>query len=81
MQIFYRAGLRDAVHAEIGLMPQLGDIVRPRLHKGIEELSSDEKFGESGAGLETLASGGMHSLCIDERGYVSLKPPLSFHSY
>lgn len=49
---------------------QLGDIVRPRLHIEIQDLSTKGSLGEPNAGLEAVACGGMHSLCIDELGRV-----------
>lgn len=47
----------------------LDEIKRPRLHSWIEEKNRAGKLGEHG--LEMVAAGGMHTIAIDSRGYVS----------
>lgn len=43
---------------------------RPRRSHYVERKITEGAFGEVGAGLETIAAGGMHSLMVDERGTV-----------
>ena len=47
----------------------LDEIKRPRLHSWIEEKNKAGKLGEHG--IEMVAAGGMHTIAIDSRGYVS----------
>ena len=49
----------------------LDELQRPQRNKLVEKMSEDGKFGAKGAGLETVAAGGMSSLFIDEQGTVS----------
>lgn len=55
----------------------LGEFEKPQRNKLVEQKSEDGEFGEEGAGLETVAAGGMYSLFIDEKGTVriSTSPP------
>lgn len=48
----------------------LGEFEKPQRNKLVEQKSEDGEFGEEGAGLETVAAGGMYSLLIDEKGTV-----------
>jgi regulator of chromosome condensation len=49
----------------------LGEIQKPRKQAWAEKQMEEGTFGEVGAGLESVAGGGMHTLFIDEKGTVS----------
>jgi regulator of chromosome condensation len=49
----------------------LGEFPKPKRNLWIEEQIKEGTFGDEGAGLETVAAGGLHSLLIDEKGTVS----------
>jgi len=56
---------------QFGLGPDvLDEIGRPKLHSWIEEAIKEGKFGEKGAGFETLVAGGMHSIAVSPNGKV-----------
>jgi regulator of chromosome condensation len=44
---------------------------KPKRNTWVEQKIDEDAFGEDGAGLESIAAGGMHTLFIDERGTVS----------
>ncbi|KDQ13965.1 hypothetical protein BOTBODRAFT_110732 [Botryobasidium botryosum FD-172 SS1] len=48
----------------------MGEFARPRLHTWFDEAIKEGKLGEEGAGVESVAAGGMHTLVIDEAGKV-----------
>ncbi|KAL1660141.1 regulator of chromosome condensation 1/beta-lactamase-inhibitor protein II [Schizophyllum commune] len=48
----------------------LGEFDKPKKNAWVEEGIEDGKFGEEGAGIESVASGGLHSVFVDERGTV-----------
>ncbi|KAG6821527.1 hypothetical protein H0H93_000036 [Arthromyces matolae] len=48
----------------------LGQHDKPRRNQWIEEEMGKDTFGANGAGLETVAGGGLHTLFIDEKGTV-----------
>ena len=50
---------------------QLNEFERPQRNKVVEEKMDNGEFGEEGAGLETVAAGGLFSLFVDEKGTVS----------
>lgn len=50
---------------------ELGELSKPKKNKWVEEGMEDGKFGSNGAGLESIAAGGLHTLFIDETGTVS----------
>ena len=57
---------------QFGLGPNvLDEISKPRKSSWAEKEMDTGTFGEPGAGLESVAGGGMHSLFIDEKGTVS----------
>ncbi len=57
---------------QFGLGPDiLQELEKPRKHTWVEQQIQAGTFGEVGAGLETIAGGGMHTLFIDEKGTVS----------
>ncbi|KAI0700728.1 regulator of chromosome condensation 1/beta-lactamase-inhibitor protein II [Cytidiella melzeri] len=49
---------------------QLGEFKKPRKNTLVEEMMKSGKFGAKGAGIVTLAAGGMSSLFVDEAGTV-----------
>jgi regulator of chromosome condensation len=49
----------------------LGELPKPKRSLWIEEQIKEGTLGGEGAGLETVAAGGLHSLLIDEKGTVS----------
>ncbi|WVQ83752.1 hypothetical protein IAT38_005896 [Cryptococcus sp. DSM 104549] len=59
---------------QFGLGPdELDEIARPKLHSWFEEQVEEgtlSRDGKPGGGLETVSSGGMHTLAIDEGGRV-----------
>ncbi|KZV91503.1 RCC1/BLIP-II protein [Exidia glandulosa HHB12029] len=52
----------------LGVLPN--NITRPRLHAWFEDAVAKGILGGDGAGVETAAAGGMHTLVIDEAGKV-----------
>lgn len=61
---------------QFGLGPDVMDeIGRPKLHSWIEEAIQEGKFGEKGAGFETLVAGGMHSIAVSPNGKVCTETP------
>ena len=58
---------------QFGMGPDyLGEFDKPKKNAWVEEGIEDGKFGEEGAGIESVASGGLHSVFVDERGTVSV---------
>ncbi|KAL0573115.1 hypothetical protein V5O48_008837 [Marasmius crinis-equi] len=56
---------------QFGLGPDLLDeLDKPKKHTWAEQQMVAGTFGEEGAGLETVAAGGMHSLFVDEKGTI-----------
>ncbi|KIY69747.1 RCC1/BLIP-II protein [Cylindrobasidium torrendii FP15055 ss-10] len=56
---------------QFGMGPDvLCEIDKPKKHPWAEEQMTKGTFGSEGAGLESAAAGGMHSLFIDEAGTV-----------
>ncbi len=49
----------------------LSEIKRPRLHVWVEEKNKDGELGPQG--IEMIAAGGMHTVAVDSRGYVSVR--------
>lgn len=50
----------------------LREFSKPALHTWVEQARQGQTLGLSdGAGIETMATGGMHTLAIDEVGKVS----------
>jgi hypothetical protein len=49
----------------------LGDYDKPTRNKLVEEKITQGTFGGEGAGIESVASGGLHTLFVDEAGKVS----------
>jgi regulator of chromosome condensation len=47
-----------------------GEISKPKRSTWAESKMGEGAFGGAGAGLESIASGGMHSLFVDETGKV-----------
>jgi regulator of chromosome condensation len=48
-----------------------GELEKPTRNKLVEEMINEGgAFGEDGAGIEFVASGGMHTLFVDEKGAV-----------
>ncbi|KAF8897848.1 regulator of chromosome condensation 1/beta-lactamase-inhibitor protein II [Infundibulicybe gibba] len=48
----------------------LGELDKPKRNIWVEEQIEEGTFGEEGAGLESIAAGGLHSILIDEKGKV-----------
>ncbi|PWN38779.1 RCC1/BLIP-II [Ceraceosorus guamensis] len=46
----------------------LGEIVRPRLHVGFNEMNAQKEIGS--LGIEQIAAGGMHTLAVDNLGRI-----------
>ncbi|OSX66809.1 hypothetical protein POSPLADRAFT_1128891 [Postia placenta MAD-698-R-SB12] len=65
-------GLGDA--GQLGLSLDLAEnipiIRKPRCNRYVEQKMAENALGGVGAGLETVAAGGMHSLMVDETGTV-----------
>jgi hypothetical protein len=56
---------------QLGMGPDLlDDVVKPKLHKWCQQAIEEDKFGDEGAGIESITAGGMHSFMIDEEGKV-----------
>lgn len=57
---------------QFGMGPDvLGELDKPRKNPWVEQKIQSGEFGEEGAGLETIAAGGMHTIFVDEKGTVS----------
>lgn len=50
----------------------LGEFEKPQRNKLVEQKIAEGAYGGEGAGLESVAAGGMFSLFIDEKGTVSI---------
>ncbi|TDL26079.1 RCC1/BLIP-II [Rickenella mellea] len=48
----------------------LDEIPQPRLHSWFESAAESGILGGPGAGVERICTGGMHTLVVDEQGYV-----------
>lgn len=56
---------------QFGMGPDvLAEISKPRRHVWIEKKIEEGIFGEPGAGIESVAAGGLHTVFIDEKGTV-----------
>ena len=56
---------------QFGLGPDvLGELSKPKRHNWMETKIMEGTFGEPGAGIESVAGGGLHSVFIDEKGTV-----------
>ncbi|KAJ7597430.1 RCC1/BLIP-II [Mycena floridula] len=56
---------------QFGLGPDvLHELEKPKKHTWVEQQIEAGTFGEPGAGLESVAAGGMHTLFIDEKGTI-----------
>ncbi|KAF4575118.1 hypothetical protein EYR36_006474 [Pleurotus pulmonarius] len=56
---------------QFGMGPDvLGELDKPRKNPWVEQKIQSGEFGEEGAGLETIAAGGMHTIFVDEKGTV-----------
>jgi len=49
-----------------------GELDKPTRNKLIEEMITKGDFGGKGFGIEAIASGGMHTLFVDECGTVRI---------
>ncbi|KAG9095608.1 hypothetical protein FRC06_009628 [Ceratobasidium sp. 370] len=55
--------------SQFGMGPDAtGEYPRPRMQKFFKTASDEGKLGGEGAGIESLAAGGMHTLAVDEAG-------------
>lgn len=50
----------------------LSELPKPKKNLWVEEKMQEGLFGDVGAGIESIAAGGMHTLFIDESGTVRL---------
>lgn len=48
----------------------LNELTKPKRNQWVEEQMEKATFGEEGAGLESIAAGGLHTLFTDEKGTV-----------
>jgi regulator of chromosome condensation len=56
---------------QFGMGPDiLHELSKPKRNVWVEEKIEDGAFGEDGAGLESIAAGGLHSVLVDEKGTV-----------
>lgn len=56
---------------QFGMGPDvLHEVPKPKRSVWSEEQSEEGKFGEEGAGLESMSAGGLHTLLVDEKGTV-----------
>jgi regulator of chromosome condensation len=56
---------------QLGMGPdQLGEHSKPKRNMLVESQIEEGAYGGEGAGLETIAAGGMHTLFVDEKGTV-----------
>jgi len=61
---------------QFGMGPDvLGELSKPRRNPWVEEQIAKGTFGGEGAGVESIAAGGLHTLFIDEKGTVRWYPP------
>ena len=57
--------------SQFGMGPDAtGEYARPKMQKFFKTASDEGKLGGEGAGVESLAAGGLHTLVIDEAGKV-----------
>jgi regulator of chromosome condensation len=57
--------------SQFGMGPNAtGEYPRPRMQKFFKTASDEGRLGGAGAGVESLAAGGLHTLAIDEDGKV-----------
>lgn len=57
--------------SQFGMGPNAtGEYPRPRMQKFFKTASDEGKLGGEGAGIESLAAGGLHTLAVDEAGKV-----------
>jgi hypothetical protein len=56
---------------QFGMGPdRLGEYDKPTRNKWVQEQIEDGVFGVEGAGIESIAAGGLHTVSIDEKGTV-----------
>ncbi|KAL0949294.1 hypothetical protein HGRIS_009372 [Hohenbuehelia grisea] len=56
---------------QFGMGPSiLNELDKPRRNAWVEEKIEEGAFGEDGAGIESIAAGGMHTIFVDEKGTV-----------
>jgi len=56
---------------QFGMGPDvLGELTKPRRNPWVEEQTEKGTFGGEGAGIESIAAGGLHTLFVDEKGTV-----------
>lgn len=56
---------------QLGMGPDfLGEYAKPKQNLLVKEKIEEGDFGGEGAGLESVAAGGMHTLFVDEKGRV-----------
>ena len=56
---------------QFGMGPDvLGELDKPKRNMWVDEQIQKGTFGEVGAGFESVAAGGLHTLLIDEKGTV-----------
>ncbi|KAF9450138.1 RCC1/BLIP-II [Macrolepiota fuliginosa MF-IS2] len=56
---------------QFGMGPDvLDELTKPKRNPWVEEQIEEGTFGEEGAGLESIAAGGLHTLFTDEKGTV-----------
>lgn len=61
---------------QFGMGPDvLGEMSKPRRNPWVEEQITKGTFGGEGAGVESIAAGGLHTLFVDEKGTVRWYPP------
>ena len=61
---------------QFGLGPEvLHELPKPKRHVWIEKKIEEGIFGDVGAGIESVAAGGLHTVFIDEKGTVGLSSP------
>lgn len=57
---------------QFGMGPSLlGEVQKPRKNLWVVEQIESGRFGADGAGMESVASGGLHTVFVDENGTVS----------
>ncbi|EDR12344.1 uncharacterized protein LACBIDRAFT_158234, partial [Laccaria bicolor S238N-H82] len=56
---------------QFGMGPDIiHELSKPKRNVWVEEKIEDGAFGEDGAGLESIAAGGLHSVLVDEKGTI-----------
>jgi hypothetical protein len=50
----------------------LGEFGKPKKHTWVEKGLEEGRFGEKGAGIESAAAGGLHTIFVDEAGKVHI---------